>query len=136
MAESSWEMYGFGEHLGFTLTEVSGDVVRGTMTVTPNQHQDHGIVHGGVYCSVVEHAASTAAGTWFGDRGHVVGVSNSTNFIRAVREGELTVEATPLQRGRTQQLWQVFITDEQARLVAKGEVRLANIADSGGLGRN
>jgi acyl-coenzyme A thioesterase PaaI-like protein len=44
------------------------------------------------------------------------------------------VEATPLQRGRTQQLWQVFITDEQQRLVAKGEVRLANITDPGKLG--
>jgi 1,4-dihydroxy-2-naphthoyl-CoA hydrolase len=83
---------------------------------------------------VVEHLASVGASTWFAGRGHVVGVSNSTNFIRAVRSGLLQVEATPLQRGRTQQLWQVFITDEQRRLVATGEVRLANIADAAALG--
>jgi uncharacterized protein (TIGR00369 family) len=82
----------------------------------------------------VEHAASVAASRWFGERGGVVGVSNTTHFIRAVRSGLLSVEATPLQRGRTQQLWQVFITDEQQRLVAKGEVRLANIADPARLG--
>ncbi len=43
--------------------------------------------------------------------------------------------ATPLHRGRTAQLWQVFITDDRERLIAKGEVRLANIADAEQLGR-
>jgi acyl-coenzyme A thioesterase PaaI-like protein len=51
-----------------------------------------------------------------------------------VGSGLLTVEAMPLQRGRTQQLWQVFITDDQQRLVSKGEVRLANIEDRRNLG--
>jgi len=125
---------GFGKYLGFTIDHASGDVVRGSISVSPEHHQGLGIVHGGVYCSVVEHAASVAAANWFGDRGGVVGVSNSTHFIRAVRSGLLRVEATPLQRGRTQQLWQVFITDEQERLVAKGEVRLANVTDPGKLG--
>jgi uncharacterized protein (TIGR00369 family) len=135
MTVNAGNLSGFGEHLGLTLTHVSGDVVRGTMVVTPAQHQDYGIVHGGVYCSVVEHAASTGAGTWYADTGDVVGVANSTNFIHAVRDGELTVEATPLHRGRTQQLWQVFIRDSQGRLVAQGEVRFANIVDSAALGK-
>jgi uncharacterized protein (TIGR00369 family) len=125
---------GFGKYLGLSLEHVSGDVVRATITISPDHYQGHGIVHGGVYCAVIEHVASVAASVWLGDRGHVVGVSNSTNFIRAVRSGLLQVEATPLQRGRTQQLWQVFITDEQQRLVVKGEVRLANITDAGKLG--
>lgn len=104
------------------------------MDITSWHHQGYGIVHGGIYCTVVEHTASVAAGTWFKERGHVVGVSNSTVFIRAARSGRLRVEASPLQRGRTQQLWQVFITDEQDRLVAKGEVRFANVADAAVLG--
>jgi uncharacterized protein (TIGR00369 family) len=125
---------GFGKYLGFTVDHADGDAVRGSISVSPEHLQGHGIVHGGVYCSVVEHAASVGAATWFGDRGRVVGVSNSTHFIRAVGSGLLSVEATPLQRGRTQQLWQVFITDDQQRLVAKGEVRLANIEDRRNLG--
>ena len=40
----------------------------------------------------------------------------------------LDVEATPVHRGRTQQLWQVTVQDESGRLIARGEVRLANIA--------
>jgi 1,4-dihydroxy-2-naphthoyl-CoA hydrolase len=75
----------------------------------------------------VETVGSVAGATWFGDRGQVVGTSNHTNFLRAVREGVLSAVATPIHRGRTQQLWTVDVHDEQQRLVAKGELRVANL---------
>jgi acyl-coenzyme A thioesterase PaaI-like protein len=37
------------------------------------------------------------------------------------------VTATPVQQGRTQQLWEVSITDTQGRLVARGSLRLQNV---------
>jgi uncharacterized protein (TIGR00369 family) len=86
-------------------------------------------VHGGVYCAVVESAASIGAAMWLGDRGKVVGVSNHTDFLRSVSTGRMTATATPIHRGRSQQLWQVEITDEQQRLVARGQVRLQNLSD-------
>ncbi len=127
-------MGGFTDYLGLTLGETTGDRVRATIDVTPQQHQPYGIVHGGVFCAVIETVASIGAALWFGERGHCVGVHNSTHFVRAVRDGQLHVDATPLHRGRTQQLWQVFIHDESERLVSKGEVRLANVASSDALG--
>jgi uncharacterized protein (TIGR00369 family) len=66
--------------------------------------------------------------SWDGERGKVVGVSNTTDFLRAVREGRLTATATPVHRGRSQQLWQVEVTDASTRLVARGQVRLQNLA--------
>lgn len=117
----------FQDALGIELTEASADRVVFRCTIKPVMHQPYGIVHGGVYCTLVETAASVAAAIWLGDKGNVVGVNNSTNFIRATREGTLTATATPLQRGRTQQLWQVAIVDDDDRLVAHGQVRLANI---------
>ena len=125
----------FFDVLGLEPVEVSGDRVVVRCPVRPVHHQPYGIVHGGVYCAIVESAASVGGATWFGDRGHVVGVHNATNFVRAVREGVLTATATPLQRGRTQQLWQVEIVDETERLVAHGQVRLANVADADRLGQ-
>ena len=113
--------------VGLELRDISADRVTARLPVAPHLHQPYGIVHGGVLCTVVETTASVGAATWFGDRGNVVGVSNHTNFLRAVRDGVLDVVATPVHRGRTQQLWQVAVTDEQERLVARGEVRLANI---------
>ncbi|MBA9002686.1 PaaI family thioesterase [Thermomonospora cellulosilytica] len=126
---------GFDTTLGMNYTELTADRVTATCKITPELQQPYGIVHGGVYCALVESTASTGAALWFGDRGNVVGVSNHTNFLRAKREGVLTATATPVHRGRTQQLWQVVITDEDGRDIARGEVRLANLASADGLGR-
>jgi uncharacterized protein (TIGR00369 family) len=114
-------------HLGLEYSELSADRVVITWHVTPDHHQPYGIVHGGVYCAVVESAASMGAGLWLGDRGQVVGVANQTDFLRAVGAGQLTAVATPVHRGRSQQLWTVEISDEQMRLVARGQVRLQNL---------
>jgi 1,4-dihydroxy-2-naphthoyl-CoA hydrolase len=118
---------GFAQWLGLELVEATGDRVVVTWKVRPELLQPYGIVHGGVHCSVVETAASIAAALWYGDRGQVVGVSNQTDFLRAVHEGELRTVATPVHRGRLQQLWAVEISDEQERTVARGQVRLQNI---------
>ena len=125
---------GFNGLMGMEFDTVTGDEVVIRMTVRPDHHQPYGIVHGGVWCTLVETAASIGAGTWLGERGNVVGVSNHTNFIRAVRTGEVVTRATPIHRGRLQQLWLVEITDEQGRNVARGEVRLQNLENADRLG--
>ncbi|MFE9691070.1 PaaI family thioesterase [Micromonospora sp. NPDC005806] len=118
---------GFVALLGLKFDEVSGDRVVIRWQVRPELHQPYGIQHGGVYCSVVETAASIGGALWLGDKGQVVGVSNQTDFLRAVRDGDLTAVGTPIHRGRSQQLWLVEIADEGGRLVARGQVRLQNL---------
>jgi uncharacterized protein (TIGR00369 family) len=119
---------GLNKALGFALDECGPDRVVLSWTVGPEHLQPYGIVHGGVYCSAVEASASVGAAEWFGERGQVVGVSNHTNFLRAVRAGRLVATATPIHQGRSQQLWQVEVLDADERLVARGEVRLQNLA--------
>lgn len=125
---------GFAGLIGLEFTELGPDRVAARWKVRPELHQPYGILHGGVHCAVVETVASVAAAVWLGGRGQVVGVSNQTDFLRAVREGELTAVATPVHRGRLQQLWQVEITDEQGRMAARGQVRLQNLETAGTLG--
>jgi 1,4-dihydroxy-2-naphthoyl-CoA hydrolase len=120
---------GFIELLGLRFGEVSGDRVEVTCAVTPDLHQPFGLVHGGVYATLAETAASVAGALWLGDRGKVVGASNHTDFLRAVRAGRLRAEATPLARGKTTQLWQVAISDAEDRLVAHAKVRLQNLTE-------
>lgn len=117
----------FAESLGVRVVEAASDRAVLTWKARPELWQPYGIMHGGVYCSVVESAASIGAALWFADRGKVVGVSNQTDFLRPVREGELRAVATPIHRGRLQQLWAVEIRDEADRLVARGQVRLQNV---------
>jgi 1,4-dihydroxy-2-naphthoyl-CoA hydrolase len=114
---------------GLHFEEVSAEVVTGWIDLGPEHHQPMGIVHGGVYCSAIEQAASFGA-SFAAPPGHnVVGVNNSTNFIRAVSAGRVRLEGAPIQSGRTQQLWEIRITSEaDGKLVAIGQVRLANLA--------
>ncbi len=74
--------------------------------------------------------AERAAGPGVDDPGgKVVGVNNSTDFYRAVREGDLTSTALPVHRGRSQQVWVVETLDAEGRMVARGQVRLQNLTD-------
>lgn len=120
----------FVEYLGLELTEVSGERVVARWTASAKHHQPFGIVHGGVHCSVVETLGSYGGAQWALARdpgAKVVGVNNNTDFFRAVAEGELESTATPLHRGRSQQLWVVETRDAEGRLVARGQVRLQNL---------
>lgn len=120
---------GFDAAMGFRFTECGPDRVVVTWDVAEANRQPYGLVHGGTYCGVVETAASWGAGQWLGERGRVVGVSNHTDFLRAASDGQLTATATPIHRGRSQQLWLVEVLDEQQRLMARGQVRLQNLTD-------
>jgi len=113
---------------GLVFDEISATRVTGHLDLGPDHHTPWGIVHGGVYTTAIESAASVGASTAVRDQGLVaVGLTNTTHFLRSVTEGRVNVEATALSQGRTQQLWRVDITDESGRLIAHGEVRLQNV---------
>jgi acyl-coenzyme A thioesterase PaaI-like protein len=80
---------------------------------------------------VHESTASSAAYLWLQERdpeGVVVGTNNICDFLRQATLGDvIDVTATPIHRGRTQQLWRVESHDQDGRLIAQGQVRLANI---------
>ncbi len=129
---------GFDHTLGIEHISVTGDEVVLRLPIEVHLLQPYGIVHGGVWATAVESAASIGAGAWLRSQheGSVVGVSNHTDFLRAVRDGVVTVRATPIHRGRLQQLWLVEVRDEDERLVARGQVRLQNLEAADRLGRS
>jgi 1,4-dihydroxy-2-naphthoyl-CoA hydrolase len=113
---------------GLVPDEVTGSWVSGHIDLGPEHHTPWGIVHGGVYTTAIESAASIGASTAVRDQGMVaVGLTNSTHFLRSVTSGRVQVEAVALNQGRTQQLWQVDVRNEAGKLVAHGEVRLQNV---------
>ncbi|WP_137149111.1 PaaI family thioesterase [Mycolicibacterium sp. CR10] len=120
---------GFDTELGLTYLEMTPDGGRARLEITDKLLQPWGIVHGGVYCSVIESLASVSAHVWLTENGGgtVVGVNNNTDFLRAIKSGTVTATSTPIHRGRRQQLWLITITDADDRVVARGQVRLQNI---------
>jgi len=119
----------FDTELGLRYTEVGPDGARAQLEVKPTLLQPMGLVHGGVYCSVIESMASVSAYYWLASHGggNVVGVNNNTDFLRAIQSGTVYGMSEPIHRGRRQQLWLVTITDADDRVVARGQVRLQNL---------
>lgn len=119
----------FDSQLGLVYTEVGPDGVKAELEVKPTLLQPAGIVHGGVYCAVIESLASVSGVSWLAEHGggSVVGVNNNTDFLRAITSGTVYAASDPIHRGRRQQLWLVTIRDENDRVVARGQVRLQNL---------
>jgi 1,4-dihydroxy-2-naphthoyl-CoA hydrolase len=119
------------DSMDLTFDRMDADGIDAAWTAGPAAHQPYGIVHGGVHAMVVEGLCSMAAALWLGGQGdgggRVVGVSNTTDFYRAVSEGRLTSTCRPVHRGRSQQVWVVETSDADGRLVARGQVRLQNL---------
>jgi uncharacterized protein (TIGR00369 family) len=114
---------------GLVLAEVSGSRVVGHVDLGRQHHTPWGVVHGGLYATVVETAASIGASVAASERSEfAVGLNNSTDFLRSAREGRADVVAEPIMQGRTQQLWQVTISrHEDGKALARGTVRLQNV---------
>lgn len=118
----------FTELIGLEWGEVSPTVVRAHLDVDERHYQPMRIVHGGVYTSLVEVAASVGANQNAAPGTVFVGVGNNSSFLRPHRTGRLAVVATPINVGQDRQLWNVRIsrTSDEA-LVAVGTVELAAI---------
>jgi uncharacterized protein (TIGR00369 family) len=117
--------------LGLLVTEASGQEVVAELEVTDRLMQGYGIVHGGVYCAITETVCSIGAALTVGLEHQVVGVSNHTHFIRAVRGGSLTARARPVDRVDDHVTWQSTITDDRGRVVAEGTVNLLRLTPAG-----
>lgn len=124
--EGTWE-----DLLGLVFDEVSGERVVAHLEIARRHQQPYGIVHGGVWASIVESVASHgAAHAVMGEAGiaGVVGTSNLTDFLRSHSEGRVDAVGRPVFVGRTQQLWTVEITRAtDAKLVSRGQVRFQNL---------
>ena len=128
---------GFSGLVGIEYEEATSSRVVLGLDVDERHHQPYGLVHGGIYCTLVETAASIGAALGAMEKGMTgaVGVSNSTDFYRSHRTGRIRAIATPVHQGRTQQVWDVAGTRvEDDVLLSRGQVRLQNIADPTAIG--
>ena len=119
----------FVQVAGLSFEEIGASKVRGWIELGERHHTPWGVVHGGVYATAVESAASVGASAAVKERDQfAVGVSNSTDFLRPMKEGRVDVVAEPVMQGKSQQLWQVIITrSEDGKEIARGLLRLQNV---------
>lgn len=123
---------------GFVVDEVTDTRLRGHVELGEDHLTPWGVVHGGVYATIVESAGSIAASHAVVERSQfAVGVHNATDFLRASTGGRASVQAEALQQGRTQQLWLVVIAEESTgKVLARGQLRVQNVPLPAGLSAN
>lgn len=117
---------GLASTLGIEMIELNPERVVATMRVDERTRQPFGILHGGASVGLAETVASVAALLNI-DREKFVamGLEINANHVRAKTDGVVTAIGTPLHRGRTTQLWEIRIVDEQERLICISRCTIA-----------
>jgi len=117
-----------GEHLGMEITEVGDDFVRGRMPVDRRTHQPYGLLHGGASVVLAESLGSIGAGMVAGGDAAVVGIEINANHLRGVRAGWVTGTARPLHTGRSTQVWEIRIENDEGALVCISRLTMAVVS--------
>ncbi len=113
------------EYLGIKITEVGDDYMKGTMPVDHRTHQPMRILHGGASVVLAETLGSFAAHMACEPGCPCVGLEINANHIRSAKTGVVTGVAKPIHLGRTTQIWDITITDEDSKKVCVSRLTMA-----------
>jgi len=114
----------FDDFINHEILEISENYIKSSLVVKDYHKQPMGMVHGGVIDTMAEASISYAA--YYTQEGTWVGVNNNTDFIKAVTEGTIICEATPIKLGKRSQIWEAILSNN-GEVCARSTVRLTNI---------
>ncbi|WP_048827994.1 hotdog fold thioesterase [Bacillus sp. B-jedd] len=114
------------ENLGIEVTLLEKGRVEATMPVDGRTRQPFGILHGGASVALAETVASVGAYELVDkETESVAGLEINANHIRGKREGVVTAIATVLHQGKTTQVWDIKLTDEDGKLICVSRCTMA-----------
>ena len=115
-------------HLGMRFTEVGPDYVRGALPHSDRTRQPFGLLHGGANAVLAETLASVGANLTVNPaEERFVGLQLTVHHLRGVTGGFVTGTSRPMHQGRSTQVWETKIRDEQGRLSAVSRLTLSRI---------
>ncbi|MFN3137458.1 MAG: PaaI family thioesterase [Allomuricauda sp.] len=107
------------ETLDITYVDVGENFLLAKMPVTPRVHQPDGVLHGGASVALAESVGSAASYIFLdGQKFFVRGIEIAANHVKSIKEGFVYAKASILHKGRTTQLWEIKITDEEGQLIS------------------
>jgi uncharacterized protein (TIGR00369 family) len=116
----------FDQTLGTEWLSLEPDDARARVAMRDELRQPYGLLHGGVYSSLVESLCSYATAVAVYEEGNVaVGQSIEVSFMRPVTAGHAEVRAVARHRGKTTWVWQVEVLDDDERLCAVAKMTMA-----------
>ena len=116
------------EFLGIVVTDIGPDYVRGTMPANERTFQPMGLIHGGANVVLAETLGSMGANMLVDtSQYYCVGQEVNANHVRGVSSGLVTGTARLLYRGRTTQVWDIRIENEQGKLSCVSRLTMATV---------
>ena len=113
-------------YLDLQITEVGEDYLVGTLPVDHRTQQPFGLLHGGATCVLAESLGSIAANMVLDPKTHyAVGLEINANHLRPVREGRVRGEARAIHIGRSTQVWEIKVYDQDDKLSAISRLTMA-----------
>lgn len=115
------------ETLDISFCEVGIDYLVAKMPVTPRVHQPDGVLHGGAMVALAESVGSAASYMFLDTKEfYIRGIEISANHVKSIKEGFVYARAEMIHKGRTTQLWDIKIRNEEEALISI--VKLTTIA--------
>jgi 1,4-dihydroxy-2-naphthoyl-CoA hydrolase len=116
----------FDVHVGTEWSRLDPEDARARIELREELLQPYGILHGGVYSTLVESLCSYAtAAAVAGDGMIAMGQSIEVSFLRPVTAGHAEARAVARHRGRSTWVWQVEIMDDEGRICALAKMTMA-----------
>ena len=107
------------ETLEIEFIDLTDEVLIAKMPVNKRVHQPDGVLHGGASVALAESIGSAAAFVFLGNNKVTVrGIEIAANHVKSIKEGYVFAKATALHKGRTTQLWQIRIENENGDLIS------------------
>ncbi|WP_192894723.1 hotdog fold thioesterase [Neobacillus notoginsengisoli] len=114
------------ENLGIDITLLEKGRVEATMPVDERTRQPFGILHGGASVALAETVASIGAYELVDQETEsVAGLEINANHIRGVKDGTVKAVATVLHQGKSTQVWDIKISDEEGKLICVSRCTMA-----------
>jgi uncharacterized protein (TIGR00369 family) len=125
------EKDGLVKDLGIEYVDTEPERVVMRMPVDERHLQPMGVLHGGASVVLAESVATVGAWLNCPPGKAAVGSEINASHLRPKRSGALTATGTPVQVGRTNQVWEVEIRDEYGKPVYVSRCRLAVVDAEG-----
>ncbi|MEM6893985.1 MAG: hotdog fold thioesterase [Bacteroidota bacterium] len=107
------------ETLAIEYVDVGEDFLTARMPVTKKVHQPDGVLHGGASVALAESVGSAASQIFLdGEKFFIRGLEIAANHVKSIKEGFVYAKASFIHKGRTTQLWEIKITNEQGDLIS------------------
>ena len=119
------------EHVGIEITDIGDDYLVGTLPVDKRTVQPMGLLHGGANVVLAETLGSIAANLACGNDQYCVGLEINANHLKSATSGKVTGTARPVHIGRSTQVWEIRIENEQGSLTCISRLTMAAKSNRG-----